>query len=123
MADCGQSAKGGPTSENLRKTSVQLWVNLGSPRKTSKIFLFSRCKVKVNIGSSEPIWAYGGRFDGPGGGVIAFFLGGGDGVILCRLVIKEKSPDFGSPDIGISVYCTHPEKTSVMKDSSLSLRS
>ena len=67
MADFGQSAKGGPTSENLRKSSVQLCVNLGSAQKTSKIFLFSRCKVKVNIVSSEPIWAYGGRFDGEEG--------------------------------------------------------
>ena len=58
----------GPTSENLRKTSLQLWVNLRSPRKTSDIFLFSHCKVhvKMNIGSSKSIWGYG--FDGRGGG-------------------------------------------------------
>jgi len=54
----------GPT-QNLRKTSVQLWVNLGSLWKTSEIFFpFSRCKVKVNIASSKSIWGHGGQFDG-----------------------------------------------------------
>ena len=40
-----------------------------------------------------------------GGGVISFFLaslGGGGGVVRCRGVIKEKSPDFRSPEVGIS---------------------
>ena len=33
-----------------------------------------------------------------------FFLGGGGGVevVQCQGVIKEKSPDFRSPEVGIS---------------------
>ena len=34
--------------------------------------------------------------------VIAFFLRGGGGVVRCRGVIKEISPDFRSPEVGIS---------------------
>ena len=39
---------------------------LGLLRKSSVDFRnpFSRCKVKVNIGSSKLIWGHGGRFDG-----------------------------------------------------------
>ena len=37
-----------------------------------------------------------------GGGLISVFLRGG-GVVRYRGVIKQKSPDFRSPDVGISV--------------------
>ena len=37
-----------------------------------------------------------------GGGAIAFFLGGK--VVRCWSIIKEKSPDFRSPEVGISDY-------------------
>ena len=60
-----------------------------------------------NIRSSKSIaiWEHGGRFDGEevpsnsssGGGVVR--LGGG--------VKKEKSPDFRSPEVGISVDSTN----------------
>ena len=47
------------------KTSVQVWLSLGSLRKTSEIFfLFPAVKVKVIIASSKSIWGHGGRFDG-----------------------------------------------------------
>ena len=65
-------------------------------------FLFSHCKVKVNIGSSKSIGGYGSQFDGEEGSSF-FFLGGG-GVVQCRRVIKEKSLDFRSPEVGISIY-------------------
>ena len=45
----------------------------------------------MNIASSKLIWGHGGRFDG-GGWVVRY-----------RGVIKEKSPDFRSPEVGISV--------------------
>ena len=92
-----------PTSENLRKTSVQLWVNLGSLPKTLEIFLFSRSKVKVNIASSTSIGAHGGRFD-DGEEVSSPFSWGGSRVVRYRGVIKEKSPDFTSPEVGISAH-------------------
>ena len=36
--------------------------------------------------------------------MVNFFLGGGGVVVGCRGVIKEKSPDFRFPEVGISVY-------------------
>ena len=39
-----------------------------------------------------------------------FFLGGG-WVVRCRGVIKEKSPDFRSPEVGISANTTEQQPT------------
>ena len=38
-----------------------------------------------------------------------FFVGGGGGVVLCRHDIKEKSPDFRSPEVGISAIRTQTQ--------------
>ena len=90
-----------PTSENLRKTSVQLWVNVGSLPKTSEIFfLFSRCKVKVTL---QALSRFGGKeVDLMWRRSHLLFLGGGGQVVRYQGVIKGKSPDFRSPEIGIS---------------------
>ena len=53
----------------------------------------------MNIGSSKSIWGYGGRFDGEKGSSL-FSWGGG--IVRRRCVIKEKSPYFRSPEVGIS---------------------
>ena len=84
-------------STELRKTSVQLWVNLGSPRKTSEIFFF-RCKVKVNIGNSKSIW--GMEVDLMGRRSHLIFLGGGEGgnSIKKNLQIFIRSPEVGISD-------------------------
>ena len=83
----------------LPKTSVQLTV--GSLRKTSEIFfLFPAVKVKANIGGSESIWGHGGRFDGED--VSSLFSWGEGSLVRYRGVIKQQSPDFRSPEVGIS---------------------
>ena len=56
-------------------------------------FPFSRCKVKVKIGTQVDL--------GAGRRSHVLLLGGG-GVVRCQGVIKEKSPDFRSPEVGIS---------------------
>ena len=85
-------------SSELRKTSVQLWVNLGSPRKTSEIFFFFRCKVKVNIGNSKSIWGHGGRFDGQEVSSHFSWRGGGGNFIKKNLQILIRSPEVGISD-------------------------
>ena len=81
-----------PKSENLRKTSVQLWVNLRSLPKSLEIFLFSRSEVKVNIASSKSIGAHGGRFDGEE--VSSPFSWGGGRVVRYRGCYKIKISRF-----------------------------
>ena len=90
-----------PTSENLRKTSVQLWVNVGSLSKTSEIFfLFSRCKVKVTL---QALSRFGGmEVDLMWRRSHLLFLGGGGQVVRYQGVVKGKSPDLRSPEVGIS---------------------
>ena len=58
----------------------------------------------MKIASSKSIWVQGGRFDGED--VSSFFSsgGGGGGVVRYRGVINEKSPDFRSPEVGISAF-------------------
>ena len=48
----------------------------------------------------KSIWEHGGRFDGEEVSSPASLVRGG-GVVRCRGVIKEKSPDFRSPEVGI----------------------
>ena len=45
----------------------------------------------------------GMEIDLMGGGLISFFFGGG-GVVRYRGVMKEKLPDFRSPEVGISAF-------------------
>ena len=61
---------------NIRKSPEDLGSTLGQLRKTSEIFFFSRCEVKVNTGS---------QFGGIGVNLKGrrnhrFFLGGGSGL-------------------------------------------
>ena len=67
---------------NHRKSSVNvgnLRVSFGGLRKSPEIFLqFSRCKVKVNIGSPNSIFLGENLFNGDQGH--CFFLGEGVGV-------------------------------------------
>ena len=106
-------------SEHFSKeTFLVLWANIG---KSSKDFsstlgqlrkfledrksssFFPCCKVKMNIASSKSIWGHGDRFDGEE--VSSPFARGGWGHLLLGrggVVIKEKSPDFRSPEVGIS---------------------
>ena len=59
-------------------------------------FPFFRCKVKVKIGTQVDLGAWRRSH--------LLLLGGGGGgrVVRCQGVIKEKSPDFRSLEVGIS---------------------
>ena len=44
-----------------KKLQIDTWVNFRN--LPNSLDHFSRCKVKVNTGSSTLMWGYGGRFD------------------------------------------------------------
>ena len=82
--------------------SLCLWVNVGGLPKTSEIFfLFSRCKVKVTLQALSRF--VGMEVDLMGRRSHLLFLRGGGQVVRYRGVMKGKSPDFRSPEVGISV--------------------
>ena len=89
---------------NCSKSSEDLSLILGQLRKSSEDFgnllPFFRCKVKVNVGNSKSIWGHGGRFDGEEVSC-PFSWGGGWGSLIPGSM-KEKSPDFRSPEVVIS---------------------
>ena len=62
----------------------------------------------MNIASSKSIGALEGRLD-DGEEVSSPFSWGGGRVVRYRGVIKEKSPDFRSPEVGISAKRLSPK--------------
>ena len=57
----------------------------------------------MNFANSKSIWGHGSRFDGEEVSSPFSFGEGGGLVVRYRGVTKEISPDFRSPEVGISV--------------------